>query len=94
VHDARRRLLERGIVEADAGRRSTVLGWVSLVFSFGVLVNVFVAVVPVALLLIGVGNARRRHRRADPRLRTAVILAFVFGVIWLVDFAARTAGVQ
>jgi RsiW-degrading membrane proteinase PrsW (M82 family) len=94
VRDARRRLLERGVTDANAIRRSTVLGWVSFVFSFGVLVNVFVAVVPVALLLIGVDTARRRHRRADPRLRTAVIMSLVFGVIWLIDFLARNAGVQ
>jgi protease PrsW len=94
VREARERLLQRGIPDANAARRSTVLGWVSFVFSFAVLVNVFAAVVPIALALIGVNNARRKHRRADPRLRTALIMSLVFGVIWLIDFAARHTGVQ
>ena len=94
LRDARQRLMERGVTDANAERRSTVLGWVSFVLSFGVLLNVFVAVVPVALLLIGVSNARRQHRRADPRLRTAVIMSLVFAVIWLVSFVARAAEMQ
>jgi RsiW-degrading membrane proteinase PrsW (M82 family) len=94
VRVARQSLQQRNIADADGFRRSTVLGWVSLVAAFGTLIHPIVTLVPLGFLLLGVTNARRRRQRADPRLRTAVYLALTLSVVWLISFLARSTGLS
>ncbi len=94
VRVARDRLWRLGITEADGTRRSTAMGWVSLVLALGALVIPLFVVAPLVLFLLGVQRARRRRVHADPRLRTALWISVVFSAVWLVDVLAQVAQIR
>ena len=94
VHQAREALWRSGIIEADGTRRSTAMGWVSMVLAFGTLAVPLFAVAPLVLFGVGVQTARRRRVRADPRLRTALWLSVIFAAAWLVNVVARLADIR
>jgi len=89
---ARYGVYQLGIPDADALHVTTVTGWISFVLAFAVLVSPLFIVFPLALLVIGVARARSHRQRADPRLRTAAVLALVFLLAYLVTVLARAAG--
>jgi len=91
---ARYGVYQLGISDADAIHTSTVTGWISFVLAFAVLVSPIFLVFPLGLLVVGITRARSRRQRADPRLRTAAVLALVFLLAYLVNLIARSAGLE
>ncbi|SNT57913.1 Membrane proteinase PrsW, cleaves anti-sigma factor RsiW, M82 family [Asanoa hainanensis] len=88
---ARYGVYELGITDADALHPTTTAGLISFILAFAVLINPIFLILPLGFLVFGVARARSRHQRADPRLRTAAILALVFALAYLVSVIARAA---
>ncbi|GIF65538.1 hypothetical protein Ais01nite_35730 [Asanoa ishikariensis] len=82
---------ELGITDADALHPTTTSGLISFVLAFAVLINPIFLILPLGFLVFGVARARSRRQRADPRLRTAAVLAVVFALAYLVSVIARAA---
>jgi RsiW-degrading membrane proteinase PrsW (M82 family) len=80
-----------GISDADALHPTTTTGWISFILAFAVLINPIFLILPLGFLIFGVARARSRRQRADPRLRTAAILALVFALAYVVSLIARAA---
>jgi protease PrsW len=88
---ARYGVAQVGIGDADALHPTTTAGWISFVLAFAVLINPIFLVLPIGFLIWGVARARSTRQRADPRLRTAAVLAVIFALAYLVSVIARAA---
>jgi 4-amino-4-deoxy-L-arabinose transferase-like glycosyltransferase len=92
VYAQRQRLTQFGVAEATGARRSSIVGWVSVAAAVLCLFFPFLLVVPIGVFAWTVPRARRRGVAADPKVRTGLELGLVLTVVWLIDAAARSAG--
>ncbi|HEY2950641.1 MAG TPA: PrsW family intramembrane metalloprotease [Micromonosporaceae bacterium] len=92
VYAQRQRLTQFGVAEATGARRSSIVGWVSVAAAVLCLFFPFLLVVPIGVFASTVPRARRRGVAADPKVRTGLELGLVLTVVWLIDAAARSAG--
>jgi RsiW-degrading membrane proteinase PrsW (M82 family) len=85
-------LVTRGVYDVDAyPARSTMSGWLSVVGGLATVLFPPAIAVPAGLFAWRVRRSRARHRTADPRLLTGLLIGLTLLAVWLIIRASSAA---